>query len=652
MNAKTDSAPLVIHQPRDKELRTRVRLFGNLLGNVLRAQESGQVLAAVETLRKGFIRLRGEDDPRLRARLVKLIADLDPQLVTHVVRAFHLYFGLVNIAEQAFWHRQRRRELTIGGPLWLGSFDHTLREFREQGIAPQQLQRLLDQTRYIPVFTAHPTESRRRTIMETFRRIFVNSEQLDTDRLNKEQRNEVVQALQNDIQILWKTNEVRIHKPRVQDEIRSGLYHFRDSLFDAVPETYRNLEKAVRRIYLDGDPFAELPVKVPSVLRFGSWIGGDRDGNPFVRPETTELALRLHMREVLCTYLRRVDRLRQVLTHSDLLCEPAEAFKASLKADDERFGIAFGDHPARYAHEPYRRKLYILRYRVRQNLGAVTAQLDSDGKAGLEGFPHRYGNEGELLQDLYLIRDSLISHGDARIADDELTDLIRLVETFGFFLMQLDIRQESTRHSEAVADLVRNLSAASDYATLSEPERIRLLAEHIASGPAPRLDPTRLSEATRETLDVFEVMHRMRGEVSAEAFGNYVISMTHTASHVLEVMFLAWISGLAGRRGDDWFCEIRISPLFETIEDLAHVEDVLTELLGNAIYRNLLQASGNQQEVMLGYSDSCKDGGILASSWSLYEAQKKILRITGENKVRCRLFHGRGGTIGRGGGPT
>ena len=646
------SKSILIDQPRDKELRARVRLFGNLLGNVLRAQEGGQVLDAVETLRKGFIRLRREDSTKLRARLVKTIANLEPQLLTHVVRAFHLYFSLVNIAEQAFSHRQRRRELASGGPLWLGSFDHTLREFREQGIAPERLQTLLDQTRYIPVFTAHPTESRRRAIMEALRRVFVTSEELDSDRLSKEQRNEIIQELQNDIQILWKTDEVRVHKPSVPDEIRNGLYHFRDSLFDAVPEIYRNLEKAVRRIYLNGDMNAPLPVKVPSVLRFGSWIGGDRDGNPYVRPETTELALRLHMREAVGTYLRRVDQLRHVLTHSDLLCKPAADFSASLESDHARFATVFGDHPARYLHEPYRRKLYIIRHRLRHNLTAVTAQIDTDGKSGFEHFPDRYATEQGLLQDLYLIRDSLISHGDARIADAGLTDLIRLIETFGFFLMQLDIRQESTRHSDAVTDILKQLPGATDYAALSESERLRVLAERIATGKTPTLNRTHLSESTQETLDVFDVVQRMSSEVSAEAFGNYVISMTHTASHVLEVMFLAWITGLAGRSDNDWFCHVRISPLFETIEDLEHVEEVLTNLLGNDIYCSLLASSGNQQEVMLGYSDSCKDGGILASGWNLYEAQKKILRITGAKGVRCRLFHGRGGTIGRGGGPT
>ncbi|HEY9198209.1 MAG TPA: phosphoenolpyruvate carboxylase [Gammaproteobacteria bacterium] len=643
--------PLVIDQPRDKELRARVRLFGDLLGNVLRAQEGGQVLAAVEKLRKGFIRLREEDDPRLRARLAEVIDELDPQLLTHVVRAFNVYFSLVNIAEQTFQHRSRRRELSSGGPLWLGSFDHTLRQFGEQGITPEQLQILLDQTRYIPVFTAHPTESKRRTIMEALRRIFVTSEQLDTAKLSAEQRKEIAQALQNEIQILWKTDEVRVHKPRVQDEIRNGLYYFRDSLFDAVPAIYRNLEKAVRRIYVGGDPDAALPVTVPSVLRFGSWIGGDRDGNPFVTPEITELALRLHMREVVAMYVRRIDALRHVLTHSDLLCKPAETFAASLKSDEERFAVAL-DHQNRYVHEPYRRKLYIIRYRLRQNLSAVTAQLESDGRSGFDQYPHRYRDEQAFLQDLYLIRDSLISHGDTRIAEAELTDLIRLVETFGFFLMQLDIRQESTRHTDAVGNALGQFADQPDYASLKEADRLRLLSDLIASGAPPALDRDRLDEPTRETLAVFDVMRRMRSEVSEQAFGNYVISMTHTASHVLEVMFLAWLTGLAGRADDGWFCQIRISPLFETIEDLSHVEEVLTDLLDTATYRALLEASGNQQEVMLGYSDSCKDGGILASGWNLYEAQKKILRITGEKGVRCRLFHGRGGTIGRGGGPT
>ncbi|BAZ93376.1 phosphoenolpyruvate carboxylase [Thiohalobacter thiocyanaticus] len=638
----------MIDQPRDKELRARVRLLGSLLGNVLRDQEGGQVLDAVETLRKGFIRLRKVDDPKLRSRLMRMIDQLNPAILTHVVRAFNVYFSLVNIAEQAFQHRQRRREVSTGKRLWLGSFDDTLRQFREQGIGPDQLQTLLDRTLYLPVFTAHPTESKRRTIMEALRRIFVVSEQLD-QRLNREQRQEVIRELESQIQILWKTDEVRTHRPRVVDEIRHGLFYFRESLFEAIPTLYRNLEKSIRRTY--GEELEGQPVNTPTLLRFGSWIGGDRDGNPFVKPETTEMALHLHMREAVICYMRRLDALRHLLTHSSNLITPTPEFSAALAEDVKRYGdSAFRDHPHRFEHEPYRRKLYVMRYRLRQNLTLLNAKLEAD-ETDCPGCEDRYLHEQELLSDLCLIRDSLVSHGDARIADGKLQDLIRLVETFGFFLLQLDIRQESTRHTEAVAEILQALEGA-DYNALDEAGRLQCLAERIAAGAPPRLAPDSYSESTRETLAVFDVMQRMQDEISPNAFGNYVISMTHTASHVMEVMYLAWLNRLAGRNNGDWHCRIRISPLFETIEDLSHVEEVLQALLNNATYRALLAASGNQQEIMLGYSDSCKDGGIVASSWNLYEAQKKIIRMTTELGVDCRLFHGRGGTIGRGGGPT
>jgi phosphoenolpyruvate carboxylase len=262
-----------------------------------------------------------------------------------------------------------------------------------------------------------------------------------------------------------------------------------------------------------------------------------------------------------------------------------------------------------------------------------------------------YASEQTFLQDLQLIRDSLNANKDASLAEGQLKDLIRLVETFGFFLMQLDIRQESARHTDAITDICKVLPEPIDYASLDETARQSCLTQALESAP-PVLQHDTLSDETRQTLEVFEVIHRMQQEVSENAFGNYVISMTHTASHILEVMFLAWLTGLAGRTGEEWFCKLRVSPLFETIDDLQHIDDVLTQLLGNATYRKLLDCPGKCQEIMLGYSDSCKDGGILASNWSLYEAQKKIIAIADHHHIRVRLFHGRGGTIGRGGGPT
>ena len=632
--------------PQDKELRSRVRLFGNLLGEVLASQAGADVLVAVETLRKGYIRLRKDDNPALRQRLAKLMNNLDPTTLNHVVRAFNIYFSLVNIAEEAFQHKQRRRQVRVGGKLWPGSFDHTLREFHQLGISAEQLQTLLDRTQYLPVFTAHPTENKRRAVMHTLRGIFVTAERLDVGRIGKIERDEITNELRNQIQILWKTDEVRRHKPSVEDEIRNGLFYFRECLFQAVPRVYRYLEKSITRVYGNNHT-----VSLPSLLQFGSWIGGDRDGNPFVKPETTEYALRMHMREILCEYVRRVESLRSKLTFSRQLVEPSKAFIERLEHEVSQCPSVMGDRPTRFSHEPYRRKLFIIRNRLRHNLELTTARIEDPAKTNADDFPCRYRNEQEFVDDLKLIQSSLASHGDENIARGELLDLVRLAETFGFFLLHLDVRQESTRHSEAVSELLARAGISVDYQNLDEQARVELLCKHLEETPL-SIDRNALTEDTAETLQVLDVMANMRDEVSANAFGTYVISMTHNASHVLEVMWLASLCGLAGRAGNGWYCHIRISPLFETIEDLAHIEDVMSRLLDAPAYRALLGVSGDLQEIMLGYSDSCKDGGILASSWNLYEAQQKIITIANRHDIECRLFHGRGGTLGRGGGPT
>ena len=385
------------------------------------------------------------------------------------------------------------------------------------------------------------------------------------------------------------------------------------------------------------------------LIRFGSWIGGDRDGNPFVKPETTALALRLHMREVLAMYLQRIEDLGRRLTHSSRLCSFTKEFTDSLITDIAHFDDA-GDFPRAYEKELYRRKLYLMAARLRVNLADVDRMIEHPESTAATG-RGGYASEADFMQDLQLIRKSLLADGDDSVANAELQDLIRLVETFGFFLMHLDIRQESTRHTAAVSEILRQLPDGVNYEDLDETARQQLLTDGLA-GKAPDIDRSCLSNETRETLEVFDIMLHMQDEISLHAFGNYVISMTHTASHILEVMYLAWLTGLAGKRGDEWFCRINISPLFETIEDLTHAEDVLSQLLENTTYRALLNVACKCQEIMLGYSDSCKDGGILASNWGLYEAQKKIIAITDRYDIQVRLFHGRGGTIGRGGGPT
>ncbi|MDJ0807581.1 MAG: phosphoenolpyruvate carboxylase, partial [Gammaproteobacteria bacterium] len=625
------------------QLQQDIDLFTRLLGDVLREHSRKRVLVMVERLREGFLELRQQEDDELRGRLIERIESLDPQTLAEVIRAFNIYFTLVNIAEEVNGHLSRREHVSSGEPLWPGSFDETVRSFQADGVAPEHFQSLLEHLLYLPVFTAHPTESKRRTILENHRRLFLLLQTLHERKMNQEERDDKLREIVTRIQVLWKTDEVRAHKPQVSDEVRQGLYFFRESLFDTIPELYRNLERAVRRVY-----GPDQGISVPSFIHFGSWIGGDRDGNPFVKPETTEIAVRMHHELVLEQYIERISELSRLLSQSSSLCEQSPEFLDSLDQDEDYWLDTKGGRPRRESNEPYRRKLDIMCHRLETNLARVRASLRDEPFGAADGYDHA----DDLLADLYLIRDSLIGHGDADAAAGELQDLIRLVETFGFHLVHLDIRQESTRHTLAVTELFARQPGAPLYQAFDERQRLDLLSRYIADPKGMVIDKETLTPETRETLEVFEVMVQMRAQISPEVFGNYVISMTHAASHVMEVMLLARLAGLAGKVGDAWFCDIRISPLFETIDDLAQIGQVMGSLFDHPTYSALLKASGNQQEVMLGYSDSCKDGGILASNWNLYDAQQKIIALADDRGVACRLFHGRGGTIGRGGGPT
>ncbi len=631
----------------DKELRARVKLFGNLLGGVLSSQEHPEVLGLVEELRKGFIELRQREDPKLRAALMELIGRLDPQVLSHVVRAFSTYFLLANIAEEDWAHRNRQGVVETGGPLWVGSFDDTLRGLKQEGVTAEVLQSLLSAMRYQPVFTAHPTEAKRRTVLEVQQRLAELARRLDATAPGSPHRRAVEQQIHNQIQTLWKTDEVRVHKPLVIDEIKNGLFYFRETLFDAVPILYRNLDRAIAGAYADEG--GTRAVKVPRFVRFGSWIGGDRDGNPHVTHETTRLAVRLQSREVLRLYRSRVARLQRMLTHSSSLVQPSAEFERSLAADSDIIAETFHDDPRRYSSEPYRRKLSLMFHRLGRQVDRIEALLAGQPDPG-RGCG--YASEADFLADLAVIGDSLASHGDADLADAELKDVVVQAETFGFHLAELDIRQDSARHTQAVAELFAMAPNLPDYESLPEAERTRVLGQMLSYGGTPLLYCDELSPETTEVLAVMHTMAELRAEISPKAFGAYVISMTHQASHVLEVMFLASFAGLCGHRDGTWHCDIRVAPLFETIDDLGRIEPVLDSLLDVPSYRALLAASGNVQEVMLGYSDSCKDGGILASAWTLYQAQKLITRTAERHGIASRLFHGRGGSVGRGGGPT
>ena len=631
----------------DRQLRTTIKLLGTLLGRVIKTQAGKQVYNAVEKLRKGFIGLRENKNTSKHDQLIRYIGKLNKNTLTDVIRSYSKYFALANVAEEAFQHINRERRLKSGYDSWEGSFDSTLRDFLNQKINKSDLQELLGHLKYIPVFTAHPTEAKRRSEMHLMRRIFSMILELQQYKGQSIKKEELLEKLESEILILWKTDEVRLKKPTVIDEVENGLYYFRTSLFKAVPQIYSDLEKAILRTYKDNPDTKK--IIVPSFIRFGSWIGGDRDGNPFVTSDVTCQAVYMHAETVITEYIERTKDLSKYLTHSIQHVDLSKDFLDSLSIDDELSKEVFKDNSQDFIKEPYRRKLKFIEFRLSESLKIVSDHKNKNlGKKRV----HAYQNEHEFLKDLYLIRDSLIYDKDERLVGFQLKDLIRLVETFGFFLVNLDIREESTKHSNAIHEIIGALTKE-DYLSLNENKRVNCLESLIKSDFNVDSIYMTLSDDTKKVVDVFLTMVKLRKQISEEAFGHYIISMTHEASHVLEVLALAKLSGMIKKDKDKgWISTIKVSPLFETIDDLSRINDILESLLDNQLYAEILKNSNNRQEIMLGYSDSCKDGGILSSSWSLYKAQKEITEIANKYSIECRMFHGRGGTVGRGGGPT
>ena len=627
----------------DAQLRSAVKTLGKLLGNIIKTHAGHDVYMAVEKLRKGFINLRKDNNQIKHDQLIRYIEKLDSKTLKNVIRSFSKYFALVNVAEEAYQHINRTDRLKSGFESWEGSFDQTLRDCNDSNIDDSKLQELINSLHYAPVFTAHPTEAKRRSKLEAMRRIFNTILELQRYKGQSIKREELIEELQAEILILWRTDEVRLKKPTVIDEVENGLYYFRTSLFKSIPEVYKDMEKAIKRVYHTDN------IKVPSFIKFGSWIGGDRDGNPFVTPDITREAVYMHAETAIHEYMRRAQNLSTILTHSLELTRPSNQFLESSKSDEVYLANAFKNTTQDFAKEPYRRKFKIIRYRLDQRLKVIN-QLKNNNQPEVE---HAYQSEQELLDDLYVIRDSLISDNDLILSDFGLNDFIRLVETFGFHLVNLDIREESTNHTNAISDVL-NVSSQIDYASLDEKSRINELEKFIKSDISLNQVYDRLNEASKKVIDVFTVMTRLRNEISVNAFGNYVISMTHHASHVFEVLALAKLCGLVNNVNGKLESSIQVTPLFETIDDLTRIEEILEDLFSNNTYNSLIghYKDTKLQEVMLGYSDSCKDGGILSSSWSLYKAQLQVLDISKKYKIECRLFHGRGGTVGRGGGPT
>ncbi len=619
------------------------KILPDLLGEVIIEQEGKDVFDAVELLRQGFISQRQTPDETKQVALLSAIDGLDVDALDRVIHAFSTFFHLANISEEHA-NQKARASLEEAGETWNNSFIDTVEGFKRDGKSLDEVIELVSDLNYYPTFTAHPTEAKRPIVLEALQRIHKEYQGLTNGSLGEAELSEYRHRLKAMIQIFWKTEAVRPSKPTVYDEIENSLYYFRESIFTCLPEIYRDLENAIKHAYPEARGQA---LKLPNIVRFGTWVGGDRDGNPFVTPEITRNALRMQQIEVLSEYARRVDQLSKVLTHSSDQVELSDEFEGSMERDRIRLTKYLGK---KHLKEPYRRKLSLVKLRLEHTIAIAEARL-GDGQPAFD--PLAFQDEAEFKYELTTVRDSLIHHNEANLTRGGLQDLLRLLDSCGFYLSKMDIRQESTLHSQAIHEIGLTLDEPIDYYSMSETQRQEWLSAQIQDATDLSYDRRQITIQSADIIAVFDLMSEMREEVSRECFGSYIISMTHEASHLLEVALLAKMSGLiSSDENGKLTCEIHIAPLFETVVDLEHAEPTLESLFTNPVYRQLLAYSNETQEVMLGYSDSCKDGGILASSWNLYKAQQNIVSVTDKHNIRCLLFHGRGGTIGRGGGPT
>ena len=601
---------------KEHPLRRDVRSLGILLGRVLVDQAGEPLFKVVEQLRRLLITSRGSSaDSQLdsvgmiEARgIVERLAIQDAYRVT---KAFAIYFELTNLAETN--HRKRRRRagnFYPEQPPLAGSFRGTLARMREAGMTAEQALQTLRQVKVVPVFTAHPTEVARRTVLLKRRHIARELELLDTLPLPAADALSHENVIATEITSLWQTDEVRVQKPQVTDEIRMGLDHYPMSIFESLPHLYSEMRESFREVY-GMELCAE---QVPQVLFFGSWIGGDRDGNPFVTVESTREALERARNTILAFYISEMDRLMEQLSSSCHQVAVSEDFQEKLR----EYTASMGEEPARLARisstELYRRFLSFVTVRLRQT-------RSGEDKA--------YTSATEFEVDLRLMYRSLEQNRGEDLATLLLDPLLQNVRTFGFHLSALDIRQHAAVHKEALAEI----QAAG--------------CGLRASGKS----LTDLPSVANSVMQVFQSIAQWKNVFPALAIRNYVISGAESGEDVDTVIKLAALGGVELKASEDDPGLMPV-PLFESIQSLRASAGIMEKVWSEPEYRKLLDSWSGWQEVMLGYSDSNKDGGMLTSIWELYKAHRSLHAAARKHNVKLRLFHGRGGTVGRGGGPT
>lgn len=617
-------------------LRRDVRFLGNILGEVLVHQGGRELLDVVENIREMSKSLRAEYIPELNEEFKKLIESLSPDIRHQVIRAFAIYFQLVNIAEQN--HRIRRKrdyERSAGEAVQPGSIESAIQDLKERGIPVEDVKAMMADISLELVMTAHPTEATRRAVLDIHKRMANDVMELDNPTLTYREREKLREKLLNEVLTLWQTDELRDRKPTVIDEVRNGLFYFEETLFDVIPDVYEELERCLEKYY-PGEQW-----HVPGYLRFGSWIGGDRDGNPSVTANVTWETLTLHRQLAIKKYKEELKELMGLLSFSTSIVAISDELKESIRQDKQNIDVVRCLELWRNEKEPYKIKIsYMLE------------KLSNTKSEELKGSPKRYNTPEELKQDLLIIDRSLRHHFADYVADTHIRKLIRQVELFGFHLSALDIRQHSKEHENAMTEILAKMNIVNDYASLTEDEKIKLLHD-LLNDPRPltsgHLD---YSESTRECLDVYHTVYRAQQEFGKECISSYLISMTEAASDLLEVMVFAKEVGLFHKEPDGTArCTLQSVPLFETIEDLHAAPGIMKRLFELPVYRSAVMAMSNMQEIMLGYSDSNKDGGVVTANWELRVALNDITAVGKDYDVKLKFFHGRGGALGRGGMP-
>ena len=631
----------------DDALKQDNRLLGRLLGDVVRDQEGEQVYGLVETIRQTAVRFRRDADHGAGAQLDKLLKRLSRQQTIAVVRAFSYFSHLANIAEDHHNNRLHRQAQLSGAPARRGSLAHALARVGEAAGGSRRLRQFFDDALMSPVLTAHPTEVQRKSTLDAEHAIAGLLAERNRPLTARElSANE--SQLRARIATLWQTRMLRYTRLSVADEIENALSWYRITFLHEVPALYEDIEAELAAQL--GQRSARLPLEHP-FLQMGSWIGGDRDGNPNVQADTMRHALQRHSATVLDYYLSEAHALGAELSLSTLLVQVSPSLQALADRSQD-------DSPHR-ADEPYRRALTGIYAR----LAATARALGAGNVLRREVAPAApYANAAEFAADLQIMVDSLMANHGADLVKPRLARMKRAVEVFGFHLATLDLRQSSDVHERVLTELFRRAQTHPDYASLDEKSRTALLLEEL-SRPRLLTSPwTEYSPETASELGVFACARDLRRRYGERAIRNYIISHTETVSDLLEVLVLQKEAGLVtagqsrnskhAQAGSEPTSELMVIPLFETIPDLQRAATIMREFLALPLVRQTVRAHGDLQEVMLGYSDSNKDGGFLTSNWELYRAELGLVKVFDDAGIRLRLFHGRGGTVGRGGGPS